>query len=1075
MGIVDNIARRGGAVSKLKTDKGILGTLLKPLDIFDAPGNAARSVLAGEFGNAALSLIPGGGSERISGQEALEGIGIDIGEGFFRNLGAEIALDPLTFVGGIGGLTKAGKLGKRAKKLATRIGTQESRLAILNETGHFTEKIAETEKEIKRLQEAFNKIGRLPEGVPQRQAFDVGLPFTQGKSVPLKPFKDLIPKRLARDLQIFSTVEASSLSDEIAKLQRTKISRQGKGKPVDQIEESLGLLSQRLAAQPKGRLDPRRSGEIRGVLAKLKRSFVSEADDARVQEILDTIRTDDAAALADIATERMALVRGVNTIATAERLTANEVLERIHRGAEFRNDLNPTKVDLDAKTLKQLSQSDIKALRESDRLRTTTRDELKKLDSLDPIQKKIERRAIHQGYASQLKEIKNNAEIGRLQLVAAEKAGLNLTPEMVSLIDTHYKMFDELVTIENSLGIKVRPFETDTAILQYVKRIQTPQAKKWSKKNRGPESLIVSDLDATLRAGHERQLFPELAAHEANQEIKKLYDIDFDFFDTDAIAGIIDRKADHYRAVNRAISAHTIVQHFGIPAKKLKGPQKSAADFFESIGLDGAAAPKDVNVPQQYINDAIRIDSMLKEIGKDDTHGWFRYTMQKLDTFARPFRLGLTSPFTAFHIRNAISNNWLNGMAGMSLKDMAVYDAKAINVQNKMRKIKIGELKAGTKEYDEVIGLVKELQEYGIVNDVDFLKEIGGGPMEKALRDMNIVDADKGFFGILPKTRRKFSDKFLRRVTNAGDLLPDPANTLSKGLAAPGSGKQFGAFLENNARIAHYMWKRNKGALPFEARGSVNRYLFDYGSLTDFERKIMRPSFLFYTWTRKNLPLQIGSSFTDPRMASFYSKLTNIGEGAVPSYLRGGSVFENPIGEGFVGSLGLPIEDLNIFNVQDVDPNFFDQLPRMFDRALTQTNPAIQMPIELAVGHDLFSRRPLRSINDTDELLNFFFASSPASRVVNTGKIIFDSRRTATAKLINLMSGVRTFPVSKLKAKQDLLERQALSTGMFERGTFGVQAKERFKEDPLAVRINKERSKIRVLKKKEKKRGKTKR
>lgn len=49
--------------------------------------------------------------------------------------------------------------------------------------------------------------------------------------------------------------------------------------------------------------------------------------------------------------------------------------------------------------------------------------------------------------------------------------------------------------------------------------------------------------------------------------------------------------------------------------------------------------------------------------------------------------------------------------------------------------------------------------------------------------------------------------------------------------------------------------------------GAVNdimKFHYDYSDLTDFEKTYMKAIFPFYTWTRKNLPLQLEMMITNP-------------------------------------------------------------------------------------------------------------------------------------------------------------------------------------------------------------------
>ena len=73
-----------------------------------------------------------------------------------------------------------------------------------------------------------------------------------------------------------------------------------------------------------------------------------------------------------------------------------------------------------------------------------------------------------------------------------------------------------------------------------------------------------------------------------------------------------------------------------------------------------------------------------------------------------------------------------------------------------------------------------------------------------------------------------------------------------------------GRHMENNSRMAHWVQKMLDGNGVDASDASVRKYLFDYDELTEFEKKIMRNIIPFYTWSRKNIPLQIQAVFEDP-------------------------------------------------------------------------------------------------------------------------------------------------------------------------------------------------------------------
>lgn len=63
-------------------------------------------------------------------------------------------------------------------------------------------------------------------------------------------------------------------------------------------------------------------------------------------------------------------------------------------------------------------------------------------------------------------------------------------------------------------------------------------------------------------------------------------------------------------------------------------------------------------------------------------------------------------------------------------------------------------------------------------------------------------------------------------------------------------------WMENNAKLTLYMDRRLKGDNATTAAEIVRKYLFDYDELRPTERTIKNYILPYYTWTRKNIPLQ---------------------------------------------------------------------------------------------------------------------------------------------------------------------------------------------------------------------------
>lgn len=78
------------------------------------------------------------------------------------------------------------------------------------------------------------------------------------------------------------------------------------------------------------------------------------------------------------------------------------------------------------------------------------------------------------------------------------------------------------------------------------------------------------------------------------------------------------------------------------------------------------------------------------------------------------------------------------------------------------------------------------------------------------------------------------------------------------------AGQKFGSAIENNARLTHFSHMLDQGMSPRLAGQSVKKYLFDYQDLTGTEFAIKNNASRFYTYMRKNTPLQLESLVSSP-------------------------------------------------------------------------------------------------------------------------------------------------------------------------------------------------------------------
>ncbi len=182
-------------------------------------------------------------------------------------------------------------------------------------------------------------------------------------------------------------------------------------------------------------------------------------------------------------------------------------------------------------------------------------------------------------------------------------------------------------------------------------------------------------------------------------------------------------------------------------------------------------------------------------------------------------------------------------------------------------------------------------------------------------------------------------------------------NPLSQDFAPVKGSRWLGDKIETNAKLAHFIDKLAKGYNPEEAAESVRKYLFDYADLTPTEQKIKK--FIpFYTWTRKNIPLQLESLITQPGKATALNKLSNsmkntqdVEDSDMPDWMREEMaipLYINDEGNQIYLMPDLPITNLNMFGGGDTARNMLGML-----------SPLVKVPIEIGMNQQIFSGAPI--------------------------------------------------------------------------------------------------------------------
>lgn len=199
-----------------------------------------------------------------------------------------------------------------------------------------------------------------------------------------------------------------------------------------------------------------------------------------------------------------------------------------------------------------------------------------------------------------------------------------------------------------------------------------------------------------------------------------------------------------------------------------------------------------------------------------------------------------------------------------------------------------------------------------------------GATIDGAIENAKSLSPEERHYVRLAYKEGVIGDSFFRtdqatKVTKGESKLKNAAtnlNPVSTENAVLRSGTYVGRRIEDNSRLAFFMSQMRKHGDPSVAAEEVKKALFDYSELTPTEQRIKKVV-PFYTYMRKNTPLQLKSLVGNPGKASNLAHFRdNMQAGApeidgkpIPQYaLQGGAIpllgGDTPI----VGSMATPFQ-----------------------------------------------------------------------------------------------------------------------------------------------------------------------
>lgn len=390
-----------------------------------------------------------------------------------------------------------------------------------------------------------------------------------------------------------------------------------------------------------------------------------------------------------------------------------------------------------------------------------------------------------------------------------------LSPELQKLALRTRKIFDQVGRVEEKRGI------LNSWITDYVPHAY--QNKKAVQRLFG--RLSDEQVSSLLRFNKQRSI-PYLDEAE-KLGLEPVYDV----------AELLNARL---MSSEKAIAAQDMfIDVASKMGKKLDGnaPVLDLMNDHVKLSEIGRGVPKalgDVWIPRAT---AENIASMYKGLFKDpDTMA----LISAYDKALNYFKGSVTVLFPAFHGRNAISNTLQNAL------DIGV---DAINPQR----------------HGEALGVLtgatgKITNKFGTEYSYDSVRKMArnlGVLTERVTRS----DLDRALTAELKIAGKQFSDQ------QAMDVVKNIAGTPIR------TGQRVGRAVEGEARLVNFLSNLRKGYAPEDAARKTQEFLFDYDDLTMFERDYLRRAIPFYTWTRKNIGVQLKTMATKPGAVAEQARL----------------------------------------------------------------------------------------------------------------------------------------------------------------------------------------------------------
>lgn len=462
------------------------------------------------------------------------------------------------------------------------------------------------------------------------------------------------------------------------------------------------------------------------------------------------------------------------------------------------------------------------------------------------------------------------------------------------------------------------------------------------------------------------------------KEINDNYFKGEEMFTESALKATLGGSLNAIRAAGSKDLLDDISKRFGVPQSAapsdfvqlgIAGLQKEVSSLQKYVKLeDGNFAIKNAGGEQLYFHPTIAqaVNDMLKVMSEDPASSLVAKSYDKLTNI---WKASVTSIFPSFHGRNAISNVFQHMMdiGYESLNPVNhIIASRLIHYNNDIEKIA---LRIGEGDPNAARELM-DLQSRVILTDTRGHNWTVGEMVQMAKNNViafqpNIIGQADVMYSS-KETVDFLMDDLFAPVNKWGmaKKIGRGANPASQAFVPFRAGRAVGNYIEWQGRLVDFVANLRKTGDVEHSAFQTKQFLFDYQNLTPFERTVMRRLIPFYTYSRKNLELQVKTLLTKPgRTELLRNSIQSVGDvwgngnlsdaerASLPAWMRDSLdlvIKRNGQNLSILTTLGTPLEQP------------FQQLGNI----MGATNPIIKGPLEAITGYSFFNGRPLSEVTN---------------------------------------------------------------------------------------------------------------